>query len=78
MHLLTLCIGSDLEGFSIGKGGKPEGEKKKKLKPEQKGEERMKETFNYGGNSGQHEDLKRKREEYAVALRKKKKYASNC
>jgi len=63
----------------MGKGANPQQDKHKKKKPEQIGESRMQQTFNVQG-SKDHDDLKRKREEYAVNLRKKKKYSLhfNC
>jgi hypothetical protein len=53
--------------FSIGQS---DNDKNKKNAP-QTAEERIKET--YGIAADAHDDLKRKREEYAVQLRKKKK-----
>ena len=42
-------------------------DKKKTKKPEEVGEERMKNTFNIaGGSAKEHDELKRKREDYAV------------
>lgn len=47
---------------------------KKKKNPEKQVEERIKQTFNIaGGDKDQQDELKRKREDYAVQLRKKKK-----
>ena len=51
--------------FSMGKDAKAEADKKTKKKPEQVAEDRLKETFNLGGVAGG-EDLKRKREDFAV------------
>ena len=65
-------IATSLGGFVIGKSSSSAVDKKKMLKPEQVGEERMHQTFNATGNRD-HEDLKRKRESYAIELRKKKK-----
>jgi hypothetical protein len=51
--------------FSMGKDTKADADKKTKKKPEQVAEERLKETFNLGGVAGG-DDLKRKREDFAV------------
>jgi hypothetical protein len=59
--------------FVIGKSKADGNDKKKKKKPEQIGEERMKETFGIGLGNKDQDDLKRKREEYAINLRKSKK-----
>jgi hypothetical protein len=60
------------EAFMFGKASSSALDKKKKLKPEQVGEERMHQVFNASSNKD-HDDLKRKRESYAIELRKKKK-----
>lgn len=62
--------------FSLGKVQNKGGQaNNKKKKPEDIGADRMKEVFNVGGGGKgtEHEDLKRKREEFAVQIRKKKK-----
>ena len=60
--------------FVLGRSAKTEKDnsKKKTKKPEEVGEERIKSTFNIaGGSTKEHDELKRKREDYAVQLRKK-------
>jgi len=53
--------------FNIGKTTKTDKDKKKTKKPEEVGEERLKSTFNLAGGSGkEHDELKRKREDFAV------------
>lgn len=59
--------------FSIGKSDKDQGKSKVKGLDEI-AEERMKQTFNVGGGTKDVDDLKRKREDYAVQLRKNKRY----
>ena len=60
--------------FVMGKSTKADKEKKKTKKAEEVGEERIKSTFNLAGASSKdHDELKRKREDFAVQLRKKKK-----
>jgi hypothetical protein len=65
-----LTQGSTTEGgvdFHIGKITKTDKDKKKTKKPEEVGEERLKSTFNLAGGSGkEHDELKRKREDFAV------------
>jgi nucleosome binding factor SPN SPT16 subunit len=68
-----LHAGGDVD-FVMGKSKQPEKDKKKAKKPEEVGEERIKSTFNIAGASSKdHDELKRKREDFAVQLRKKKK-----
>ncbi len=55
----------------FGKSSKGDTDKKKKKNVEEQAEERMKQTFNVGTGAKDHEDLKRKREDFAVQLRKK-------
>jgi hypothetical protein len=51
----------------MGKSTKAVKDKNKTKKPEEVGEERMKNTFNLaGGSTKEHDELKRKREDYAV------------
>jgi hypothetical protein len=52
--------------FTFGKAKLVEATQKKFKKPEDVGVERMKETFNVGAGSKEHDELKRKREEFAV------------
>ena len=60
--------------FVLGKVAKSEADKKKMKKADDVAEERMRSTFNVGGGTSKdHDELKRKREDYAVQLRKKKK-----
>ena len=53
------------DGFQLGRSAVTELDKKKK-KLENHAEERIKQTFNLAGSAKEQEDLKRKREEYAV------------
>lgn len=50
----------------FGKSSKADADKKKKKNIEEMAEERMKQTFNVGSGAKDHEDLKRKREDFAV------------
>lgn len=60
--------------FVLGKVAKADADKKKMKKADDVAEERMKATFNVGGGTSKdHDELKRKREDFAVQLRKKKK-----
>lgn len=57
-------------GFQLGKvASSAEADKKKKKQID--AEQRIKDTFNLGGTSDQADELKRRREDYAVQLRKK-------
>jgi hypothetical protein len=56
-------------GFTFGKSTTSASDKKKGKHDH--AEQRIKETFNIGGGAEHHEDLKRKREDFAVQLRKK-------
>jgi hypothetical protein len=56
-------------GFTFGKSSTTTSDKKKSKHDH--AEQRIKETFNIGGGADQHDDLKRKREDFAVQLRKK-------
>lgn len=59
--------GSDNKGaddFVFGKSSKADQEKKKKKTGEEIAEERLKQTL--GGGTKDHDELKRKREDYAV------------
>lgn len=53
------------EDFAIGRSHKADVDKKKK-KADELAEERLKETFNIGGGAKEHDELKRKREDFAV------------
>lgn len=59
--------------FEIGKSGKTDDKQKKKKKNENVAEDRIKEHFNLNASNKDHDELKRKREDFAVQLRKKKK-----
>ena len=59
-------------GFTFGKSTTSLNDKKKAKHDH--AEQRIKETFNIGGSSEHHDDLKRKREDFAVQLRKKNRY----
>ena len=59
--------------FEMGRSGKNETDKKKKKKNENIAEERIKQTYNLSAPTKDQDELKRKREEFAVQLRKKKK-----
>jgi hypothetical protein len=51
----------------MGRSVKVDADKKKFKKPEEVGEARMQSTFNIaGGSAKEHDELKRKREDYAV------------
>jgi hypothetical protein len=54
------------DDFVFGKSSKPDGDKKKKKNAEEMAEERLKQTFNVGSGSKDHDELKRKREDFAV------------
>lgn len=61
--------------FTLGKSDKNDKDKKKTKKPEEVAEQRIKDTFNIAaGSSKENDELKRKREDYAVQLRKKNRY----
>ena len=62
--------GANQDGFQLGRSSTTEADKKKKNL--NRAEEHIKSTFNFA-TAGEQDDLKRKREEYAVQLRKKKK-----
>ena len=62
--------GANQDGFQLGRSSTSEADKKKKNL--NRAEEHIKSTFNFA-TAGEQDDLKRKREEYAVQLRKKKK-----
>ncbi|CDW72241.1 importin subunit alpha-1-like [Stylonychia lemnae] len=60
------------DDFAFGRSNKGEADKKKKTADEL-AEERLKQTYNVGGGSKDNDDLKRKREDFAVQLRKNKR-----
>jgi hypothetical protein len=55
--------------FNLGKSSSSAVDKKKGKHDH--AEQRIKETFNIGGGADHHDELKRKREDFAVQLRKK-------
>ena len=63
--------GAAESGFQLGKVTSGADADKKKKKHGDHAEQRIKETFNLGGSSDQADELKRRREDYAVQLRKK-------
>ena len=56
-------------GFNLGKSTASTADKKKGKVDH--AEQRIKDTFNIGGSAEHHDELKRKREDFAVQLRKK-------
>jgi hypothetical protein len=63
--------------FNLGKSTASSTQDKKKSKIDH-AEQRIKETFNIGGGGSENQDeLKRKREDFAVQLRKKNRYVSS-
>ena len=54
------------DDFVFGKSSKADHDKKKKKNADEMAEERLKQTFNVGGGSKDHDELKRKREDFAV------------
>jgi len=54
------------DDFVFGKSSKADHDKKKKKTGEEIAEERLKQTFGVGGATKDHDDLKRKREDFAV------------
>jgi hypothetical protein len=59
--------------FAIGRSD-TQTQKPKVKNMDELAEERMRQTFNVGAGTKDNEDLKRKREDYAVQLRKNKRY----
>ena len=52
--------------LALGRSGKDADKKNKKKTVDELAEERMKQTFNVGGSAKDTDDLKRKREDFAV------------
>lgn len=63
----NLLQNENQEAFDLGRSAKADVDKKKKKKNENVAEERIKQTFNLSGNNDkEHDELKRKREDFAV------------
>ena len=62
-----LNLGAQVEvDLALGRSGKDADKKNKKKTVDELAEERMKQTFNVGGSAKDTDDLKRKREDFAV------------
>lgn len=70
---MGLGSGPITQDFAFGRSAKPDGDKKKKKNAEELAEERLKQTFNVGAGAKDNDELKRKREDFAVQLRKNKR-----